>query len=359
MQPSREDKAKVFSLFSQFKNDLKPDRGLNRMVNDRVLIVDGLNTFIRCWSANPMMNDDGLHTGGVAGTLKSIGYAIKLINPTRCVIIFDGEGGSVKRRKIYPEYKQHRKSTVRLNRTYEELSEKDSEEANKIKQLVRLAEYLQFLPVNILIADGIEADDSIAYCANEYFKDSMVYIMSSDKDFLQLVSERVKIWSPSKKKLYGPAEVLQEYGIHPANFVLFRSMDGDASDNIEGVKGAGIKTVVKYFPFLSDPIPRDVSYVVQYAASNQGKYKIYDKVVESAAILERNYALMQLRESIASAMSQLHINDCLTKTKIPRLERYGLVKLITEDKMWNNLPNHQIWLKETFSGLDSMAKSQL
>ncbi len=329
------------------------------MVNDKVLLVDGLNTFIRCWSANPMMNEDGLHTGGVAGTLKSIGYAIKLINPTRCVIVFDGDGGSVKRRKIYPEYKLHRKSTVRLNRTYEELSEKDSEEANKTKQLVRLAEYLQHLPVNILIADGIEADDTIAYCANEYFKDAMVYIMSSDKDFLQLVTERVKVWSPSKKTMYGPAEVLRDYGIHPANFVLFRAMDGDTSDNIDGVKGVGLKTVVKHFPFLAEPTKKTIKDVIQFAEANRGKYKIFDKVVEAAAILERNYALMQLQESIASTMSQLHISDCLNRGKIPRLDRYSLVKLITEDKMWNNLPNHQIWVNETFTGLDSMAKSQL
>jgi 5'-3' exonuclease len=359
MNPSREDKAKVFSLFNQFKNELTPERGLNRRVNDKVLLVDGLNTFIRCWSANPTMNEDGLHTGGVAGTLKSIGYAIKLINPTRCVIIFDGDGGSRKRKQIYPEYKEHRTSKVRLNRTYEELSEMESEEANKVKQLVRLAEYLQHLPVSVLIADGIEADDTIAYCAEQYFKDSMVTIMSSDKDFLQLVTDRVKVWSPSKKVMYGPAEVLRDYGIHPNNFVLFRAMDGDSSDNIDGVKGVGFKTASKYFPFLVEPAPRDVKYMIEYAEKCRGKIKIYDKVIDGASVLTRNYALMQLKDTIATTISQLHINDCLNRVKIPRLERYGLVKLITEDKMWNNIPNHQIWLNETFVGLDSMAKSQL
>jgi 5'-3' exonuclease len=359
MEPSKEDRKKAFSLFSQFKSELSPERGLNRMVNDKVLLVDGLNTFIRCWSANPMMNEDGLHTGGVAGFLKSVGYAIKLINPTRCIIIFDGDGGSQKRRQIYPEYKMHRKSSVRLNRTYEELSQMESEEASKSKQLVRLVDYLQALPTTMLIADQIEADDTIAYCANEYFKESLIFIMSSDKDFLQLVNERIKVWSPTKKTMYGPAEVLRDYGIHPNNFVVFRAMDGDASDNIDGIKGIGIKTVVKYFPFLAEQTPRDIKYIVDYATQSKGKYKIYDKVIEGAQILDRNYSLMQLKNSIASTISQLHINDCLSKAKVPRLDRYGIVKLITEDKMWNNLPNHQIWVNETFTGLDSMAKSQL
>jgi len=357
--PSKEENARAFGLFSQFKNDLVPDQGLNRKVNDKILLVDALNLYLRCWNANPMMNDDGLHTGGLAGSLKSLGYAIKSIKPTRCVIIFDGDGGSEKRRKIYPEYKMHRKSSIRLNRTYEELSEKEGEEASKLKQLVRLAEYLQHLPVNVLISNGIEADDSIAYCTNEFFKESDVIIMSSDKDFLQLVTDRVKVWSPTKKIMFGPAEVLHEYGIHPNNFVLFRAMDGDPSDNINGIKGIGIKTVIKYFPFMSDPTPRDVKYIVGYAQQNKGKVKIYEKIVEGEQILERNYQLMQLKDSIASTFSQLNINDCLTKSKIPRLDRYGMIKLITEDKLWNNLPNHQTWINETFSGLDSMARSIL
>ena len=110
---------------------------------------------------------------------------------------------------------------------------------------------------------------------------------------------------------------------------------------------------------MAEPTPRTVQYLVDFAKQSVGKIKIYDKVVDGAAILERNYSLMQLKETIASTASQLHINDLLNRVKIPRLERYGLVKLITEDKMWNNIPNHQIWVKETFTGLDSMAKSQL
>ena len=77
--------------------------------------------------------------------------------------------------------------------------------------------------------DNVEADDTIAFCATEYFKDYIVNIMSSDKDFLQLVDENIKVWSPSKKKLYCPQNVLDEYGIHPYNFVIFRAMDGFSS----------------------------------------------------------------------------------------------------------------------------------
>ena len=158
--------------------------------------------------------------------------------------------------------------------------------------------------------------------------------------------------------MYGPAEVLRDYGIHPNNFALFRAIDGDSSDNIDGVKGVGFKSAVKFFPFLAEPEARTVQYLVDYAKTHQGKIKVYDKIVDGAQILDRNYQLMQLRESIASTFSQLHINDCLNRNKIPRLDKFSLIKLINEDKMWNNIQNHQIWVNEVFGGLDSMAKSQ-
>ena len=62
--------------------------------NDKVLIIDGLNTFIRVFSVIPTTNDDGIHVGGIVGFLKSVGYAISMIRPTRTIMVFDGKGSS-------------------------------------------------------------------------------------------------------------------------------------------------------------------------------------------------------------------------------------------------------------------------
>ena len=78
--------------------------------NEKVLIIDGLNTFIRVFSVIPTTNDDGIHIGGIVGFLKSVGYAIKMLGPTRTIIVFDGKGGSNRRRKLYPEYKAKRRT---------------------------------------------------------------------------------------------------------------------------------------------------------------------------------------------------------------------------------------------------------
>lgn len=265
--------------------------------------------------AIPSLNEDGLHTGGIAGFLKSIGYAIKLLSPTRVIIVFDGKGGSQKRRKIYPGYKNGRKTDIRLNRNYEELSSSQIESVNFKKELIRTVNYLDTLPVTVMAIDQIEADDTIAYLAKETFKDSNVTIMSTDKDFLQLASDKIKIWSPVKKKIFGCKEIVDEYGITCNNFVLYRVMEGDVSDNIPGLDGVGLKRVVKAFPFLSDGQQYGLQEIYNYSENNRGKYKIYDTVLDNKLLLERNHSLMQLSDTQVQSFTQLRIEEII-KTPI-------------------------------------------
>ena len=79
-------------------------------------------------------------------------------------------------------------------------------------QFSRLIEYLDFLPVNVISIDKIEADDTIAYIAHTLL-DEDVTILSADQDFLQLVNERITVWSPTKKKFYTPRMVIDDYGL--------------------------------------------------------------------------------------------------------------------------------------------------
>jgi len=133
-------------------------QNIDKHKNSRVLIVDGLNTFIRCWSSIPTMNDDGDHVGGVVGVLKSIGYAIRMTQPTRCIVVFDGKGGSQKRKKRFDGYKSQRDSNkLRVNRQYAELMNDEDERESMKRQFVWLAKILEYLPVTTMIYDGIES----------------------------------------------------------------------------------------------------------------------------------------------------------------------------------------------------------
>jgi len=339
----------MINKYANLLNQLKAgsiDEVDNEDINSRVLIIDGLNTFIRSYAASPVMNTDGVHVGGISGTLLSIGHAIKFINPTRVVVVFDGKNGSQKRRQMYSEYKSNRKVKIRLNRS-EEIENQD----NQLQQLLRLTEYLAVLPITVLTLDATEADDVIAYIASDYLKsrNSQAFIMSSDKDFLQLVDDSIHIWSPTKKKLYYTQDVVDQYQIYPHNFALYRAITGDASDNIKGVPGIGDKTLLKKLPIISGSECIAVSDILNSAADQKGK--VYESVLNSKELLELNYSLMQLRDSNMSMQNKMKIIDTLQRPmeKTAKLKFYTM---INEDKMINAIKGVNVWLSEITQKLD-------
>ena len=214
--------------------------------NSRVLIIDGLNLYLRVFAVNGMLNDRGVPVGSVMGFLKSLAYSIREVNPTRVIVVYDGEGGSQRRRKILPNYKANRKPGKRITR-WDAFKDAKEEKASMKEQFSRLLEYMDSLPINVIAIDRIEADDTIAYIANNLLEKE-VTIMSADQDFLQLVDERITVWSPIKKKFYTPELVLKDYGVPAHNFLMYKVLMGDKSDNILGVKGLGTKKLPKIVP---------------------------------------------------------------------------------------------------------------
>ena len=199
--------------------------------------------------------------------------------------------------------------------------------------------------------DHIEADDAIAYLSKQTFKNSdSVTIMSADKDFLQLSSDVIKVWSPTKKRIFGCKEIVDEYGISCRNFILYRTLDGDVSDNVPGLKGVGLKTLIKAFPFLVEEKEYSLQELYNYSENNKGKLKIYDNVLDNKLLLERNYQLMQLKETEIQSFTQLRIEEIINKST-PRIDKIGFWRLISEDKIIGAFS--QVWLHSSFGKLNS------
>ena len=319
--------------------------------NSKTLIIDGLNTFIRSWSTAPNLNDNGDHIGGIVGTLKSIGYAIRTINPTRCIIVFDGKGGNKSRQDIYSGYKADRgnnKIKMRLNRAASVEMNPEEESQSMRRQMVGLGELLSSLPVSIMIYDGIEADDVIAYITTQLKKeDEKVVIMSSDKDFLQLVNKDVSVYSPSKKKIYNIPEVVEEFGIHPHNFVNFRMIDGDKSDNLNGLPGLGLKTIIKNFPILTEEVVQTTESLLEFIKEQPKKTKAYDLFENNLEILKRNRKLMQLSEPEFSGTIRMKIIDRYNEDTV-KFDKQGFLKLGLKHKVLDAFPSITDWLQSTF-----------
>ena len=322
--------------------------------NDSVLLIDGLNTFIRVFSAIPTTNEDGIHIGGIVGFLRSIGYTINMVRPTRTVIVFDGKGGSNRRRKIFPEYKMGRKMSVRLNRTTGVSLTREDEHKMMIAQLNRVIEYLECLPLTITNVENVEADDVIGYCAKHLFKDK-VTIMSTDTVFLQLVDNRIKVYSPSKKLMYDEERIKNEYGIDAKNFLLYRILDGDKSDGIPGIKGAGLKTLLKVFPYLESPHQFTIEDIMKSSDANKDKYKICETIVKEKDQMFLNKKLMDLTDGVMSGNSRLRVKNQMD-LPIQRLIKHKFQRMFLEDKMYQALPNLDSWLATTFNRLNQMAE---
>jgi DNA polymerase-1 len=331
--------SKYLSIFEEIKKKGGSLDGGNP--NDKVLIIDGLNTFIRVFSVIPTTNDDGIHVGGIVGFLRSIGYTINMFSPTRVIIVFDGKGGSSRRRKLYPEYKQNRKTKYRVNRAYDFASQED-EKQNMIMQLQRVVEYLDNLPITVMSYDNIEADDTIGYLCKQVLTESEITVMSTDKDFLQLANSKIKVWSPTKKKMYDEKAVLEEYGITSHNLIWYRVLDGDKSDNISGVRGLGLKTIQKKLPFLSENRIVEMDEVIT-------------ELPESKDVIELNYKLMQLSNVDISGSTKTKIIDKVNEP-INRLIKFQFEKMFLEDKLYTALPNLNSWLLTNFNQLNRYAE---
>jgi len=325
-------------------------------LNDRVLIVDGLNTFIRSFAVNPALNEDGLHIGGMMGFLKSLRYTSDILKPSRIIVVFDGKNGSGRRQKIYPEYKSTRKVKRRLNRNVDWGTAPQDEEQSMRQQMGRLVEYLEHLPLTLVCIDGIEADDTMAYISQQVLKDSDCILMSTDKDFLQLVDDRVKVWSPTKKKLYNKQAVLDEFGIPSRNMLTYRIIDGDKSDNINGVMGAGLKSLIKYIPQITEDEDFTAMDLINFVNNTDSKIKLLENIKKSSNIIKRNYLLMQLNKVDIPNHTKMKIQGAVNG-KVPQLIKYKFQTMFLKDKLTSAIPNLNNWIMEfvrldRFRGLD-------
>ena len=255
----------------------------------KIMIIDALNLYLRAFVVNPSQNPNGTPIGGLRGFLRSLQKLFRDHQPDYCIICWDGAGGSQKRRNRVSSYKKGRKP-VKMNTNIPEMSNREQEE-NKLWQQIRLHEYLNKTSIPQLMFDKIEADDIISYVAQNIEEEAL--IVSNDKDFLQLCTDRIKLYRPIDDTIYDRDKVIEEYGIHPQNLAAARAIAGDSSDNLPGINRVGLKTVAKSFEKIKDP-DMLLEDIFTECKETKSKKKVYGKVLEGRDIIADNYAVMQL-----------------------------------------------------------------
>lgn len=313
-------------------------------VNSKVMIVDAMNVFISAFSMIKHMNYFGHHIGGLSGFLRSLGSYITIIRPTRVILVFDGKGSSTNKKYIYPEYKANRGITRITNW---DIFENQNEESEAItNQLVRLIDYLKCLPVDMVSVDKVEADDVIGYLSNQF--DREVVIVSTDRDYLQLVSDKVMVYSPKKKIFYDKQVVLKEYGVTPQNFLNQKVVIGDNGDNVPGVKGIAHKTFSKLFPEMRGDRAYTIQEMLQSCETQKGNK--YQDILNFRHQILINEKLMNLSEPNISDPDKEYLHSVIQNPNKSFLTKEFVV-LYNEDSLASSITNVNQWLFDKFRTL--------
>tara|TARA_R110001583_G_scaffold33905_2_gene114437 strand:+ start:599 stop:1549 length:951 start_codon:yes stop_codon:yes gene_type:complete len=295
----------------------------------KLLIIDGLNMFLRSYVVNPTLAPTGDPIGGTIGFMKSLQKVCGMFTPDEIIVAWDGHSGSSKRKEMNKNYKAGRKP-VRFNRRMVELNE-DQQVVNKAYQYIRLVEYLNETPVIQIVVDFVEADDIIAYaCAHKKYEGWHKHIISSDKDFFQLISEDVVLYRPIQKKLVDKPSLLAEHGIHPNNFALARAVAGDKSDNLPGIPRAGLKTIKNRFPAMADEEPQTVETLAESCRNATKQVKIHQNILENLPLIQSNYDIMQLYKPVIGSTTKRTIEFAIENFE-PEWKKLELQKLLMTD----------------------------
>jgi DNA polymerase-1 len=205
--------------------------------NHRLFLLDAYALIFRAYFAfanNPRRTSKGLETSAIYGFTTTLLEVLEKENPTHIAVVFD-TSAPTERHIIFPEYKAHRDETpegIRVAVPY----------IHKILEAFRIP---------ILFMDGYEADDVIGTLAKRAEKQGYVtYMMTPDKDFGQLVSDKIFMYKPARAgggpEIWGVKEICEKFGINNVDQVVdFLGMKGDAADNIPGIPSVGDKTASK------------------------------------------------------------------------------------------------------------------
>ena len=195
-----------------------------------VYLIDGSGYIFRAFHAlPPMTRSDGTPVNAVLGFTNMLMKLLEDTDADHIAVIFDAARKNF-RNDIYADYKMHRPETP----------------PELIPQFALIREATRAFNVPAIEQNGFEADDLIATYAEQAVKEGAeVTIVSSDKDLMQLVTDKVKLFDPMKNKPIGRKEVEEKFGVTPDKVIDVQALAGDSSDNVPGVPGIGVKTAAE------------------------------------------------------------------------------------------------------------------
>lgn len=275
----------------------------------RAVFVDGTNALYRAFFA-PMPDlraPDGTPTKAVLVFTNMLLKTLREEAPDYCAVVFDARGKTF-RHKLYDDYKAGR----------------DAQPEDLSAQMPLAHEVVRALALPVLEVPDVEADDVIATLVRSAPKDTQVSVVSTDRDLMQLVSERVQLLDGIRDRRYGPEEVEARFGVPPEQVLDVRALVGDKSDNIPGVKGIGEKGAAQLIQTYGD-----LENLIAHADEIKAKRarEALQNLADDARLSKR---LATLKEDVAlpESFEALRRGDPDRDTLRALYERLGFVRLL-------------------------------
>ena len=313
-----------------------------------VLLVDGDNLLTIGFYGVKNYFYKGEHIGGIFHFLNTLRLSFENYRLDKIVVFWDGEDGSIQRKKIYNWYKESRKGR---EKTPEEISSYNYQRG-------RIKQYLEEVYVRQGEYKHCETDDCIAYYCQQQ-PDVRKIIFSSDGDLAQLVDEKTQLYNPSHRKLYKPKDtfVYNKEEILIENIALVKMLCGDYSDDIAGIKGMGIKTLKTLFPEITtQPLTLDyVRYKTNFLFEQDKESKIVKNLITGVTkhgvfgdeFFDINNTIVNLDHPFLTDEAREGINELINESLDPEGRSYkNTMKMMMEDGLFNVLPkSDDAWIK--------------
>lgn len=271
----------------------------------KIVLIDGHNLLFRMYYGipSPIKNSKGKDIRGLIGFIGSLRKIVDEFRPFSLVVIFDSETSKNANLSIDNNYKSNR---IDYNQV--------EEENNPFSQLEMIKNALTFLDINYIEVESYEADDYIA-SITFFLKDYEYIIVSTDSDFIQLVNKSTFLYVPRGKKsiLYDEEKVYEKYHIYPEKYVLYKSLVGDISDNIKGVRGIG---------------PITASHILKFNSLTE--YITYNKESRLAKVLIANEDLIKQNIKIIKMSNDLVLYNLVFFKLSDKLLKYKTYEIIVK-----------------------------
>jgi DNA polymerase-1 len=275
-----------------------------------LLLVDGSSYLYRAFHALPgLTSPTGQPTGAIYGVLTMLQKLIKAEKPDLVGIIFDAPGKTF-RHDLFPEYKANRESTP------EDL----------VVQIEPLLTAIQNLGLPLISIQGVEADDVIGTLARQAENNNIqTLIATGDKDFAQLVSERIKLIDTMKNITTDQSGVLDKFGLRPEQIIDYLALAGDPSDNIPGIPKVGPKTAAKWLQQYTD-----LNGVIKHAEEIVGKVGEALRTSIPDLALYQKLATIDCNVELEHTIHDLVIGRAQEEALFEQLNTLGLHRLIKQ-----------------------------